>query len=178
MADPFSVDVKLLRAQLEEMAAEVAQVRRLIEGIPHERRVKSPWPSGRNLWQSVLGWLEVQRFFLQVIEGKPRDEPWRAPRHGPVSIDKAFARWDECRERIKRMFDGYTDARWNEEVDFWSDTTRTRRLRVWEVFRNHFADILDIEWVWVKEDLVSMGLEKDLIRVTGNPAAPYRQISN
>lgn len=178
MADKFNVDVKLLRAQFDEMAAEVVQVRRLIEGIPHEQRVKSLWPSGRNLWQSVLGWLEVQRFFLQVIENKPRDELLRAPRHGPVSVDMAYTRWGECRERIKRMVESFTETRWNEEVDFWSDTARTRRLRAWEILRNHFADTLDIEWVWVKEDLVSMGLEKDLIRVTGNPAAPYRQISN
>jgi hypothetical protein len=178
MADKFNVDRKLLRVQFDEMAAEVVQVRRLIEGIPHEQRVNSPWPSGRNLWQSVLGWLEVQRFFLQVIENKPRDEPWSAPRHGAVSTEMAFARWDECRERIKNMMESYADARWNEEVDFWADTSRTRRLRAWEIFAIHFADILDIEWVWVKEDLVSMGLGKDLIRVTGNPAAPYRQISN
>ncbi|MBP9891978.1 MAG: hypothetical protein KBG84_08720 [Planctomycetes bacterium] len=90
----------------------------------------------------------------------------------------AFARWDECRERVKSMMESYSDARWNEEAEFWANTTNTRRLRAWEIFAIHFADILDIEWVWVKEDLVSMGLRKDLIRVTRNPAALYRQISN
>lgn len=177
MAEP-DFDYKRFVALAQEMAQEVKVLRPLILSIPYEMRKKSPWPSGRNLWETLVWWLHVRWLFLQVIDGLSRDDPWQTKGRPPLTEAEVLARWDENDARISAMLRDWTESDWLQEVDFYADLNRSRRLRAWELAQTHFYRSDDFDWVQVKEDLMHLGYGDDLIALTGNPAAPYRSVEN
>lgn len=169
------MNLPVLRRRFDEVRAMQKAVRGLLEKLELEAMKKSPWPSGRNLWESLCFWLSYRGPFLNIVEGVPHATSGviNAPRH--FTLEQAWHAWDETGERADQIMATFTLERWNGDVDFWIDREKTRRMKAWEVFLAHFANRLEGDWTMMLEDVCSMGHREWLEGLIGHDWRFFRE---
>lgn len=160
MPEAKPADIPMIRRRYDEVRVMQKAVRGLIVKIEEGELRKSPWPSGRNCWNTLSWWLSYRRPFLKLVDGVPFEECCMKDAARRFTKEEAWREWDETTAWAERILDTFTLEQWNSDVEFWNGPAKTRRMKAWELFINHFANRLAMDWVHMLEDLATMGYRK------------------